>query len=876
MTVTTRKRRKNQARRRRTIQRKASSASVLSNNTNSLTPEEKTNALKGYVDELVELKKKSKTHNHSLRHSVYSTYLKKIRKAGLMWVTFNTLKLRVIRAYNHYKDSKDEMIIDMNDTSFDTGSLANNTQETNQTCHGRPIGTSSQNKKKHSYNCAVAKNEITKRYYSKMIESKKALKGKVQEGTYKAIYKEVTSSLDLPSDFKFGYHSCRKRIVRGTLEFGADYSKSPLHNVEYKFVQILLALADTGMPVSMGQGMKLLQSLIEGTPSQQKLISMQLKIANGRRAPVQNPTTIGKISRSYYYGFLHRFKDILEANKGRRFELSRTKWTNYRNFLHMYIDVEKILIEAKLASKVDQPVWKNKQNITVDENDSYGCKVSTDLNLPQCCVVMDEVGSDLNMMNDGHLGGTKFITRKGNNAVINATKKSKRFTCLGLTTLSGQPLMCVVIFEGKERNPVMESGIDMFHPLAKEFDGDIDESNIDFFENNFGPGKLFPGGPVCEFEGISIPTMIRYSEKGSITGDILKDILLTLDHLKVFDKYRDDGATPFLMVDGHQSRFSLPFLEYITNPQHPWKVSIGVPYGTALWQVGDSYQQNGRFKIILNTLKKKLMEYRMDNFTSEMELQPTDIMAMIHTAWNASFADVAGNIEAIAERGWFPLTKKLLLEPRLRLTMTEEDREMESTLDMIGLLQQMNEQDDNVISSYDDRNSLNFQEGFSSDMIDRLVAHNDLAKARARNNLKREMGVSSKSLMKQVKRLTSAGEIVRVANTHEIGISILEELLLRKEDLETAAFKKEQKKLDSHLKNIGELVKLREEKPDDKNWSSNEMKIGIKALKKSEDGKTPTIKKDLRRLWDEIKHREVSVFATFDGSAGTDSNVQQE
>ena len=80
--------------------------------------------------------------------------------------------------------------------------------------------------------------------------------------------------------------------------------------------------------------------------------------------------------------------------------------------------------------------------------------------------------------------------------------------------------------------------------------------------------------------------------------------------------------------------------------------------------------------------------------------------------------------------------------------MTEEDREMESTLDMIGLLQQMNDQDDNVISSYDDRNSLNFQEGFSSDMIDRLVAHNDLAKARARNNLKREMGVSSKSLMK--------------------------------------------------------------------------------------------------------------------------------
>ena len=41
---------------------------------------------------------------------------------------------------------------------------------------------------------------------------------------------------------------------------------------------------------------------------------------------------------------------------------------------------------------------------------------------------------------------------------------------------------------------------------------------------------MFPGGPVCEFKGKQIPTMIRYSEKGSITGEILTDILRTLDY----------------------------------------------------------------------------------------------------------------------------------------------------------------------------------------------------------------------------------------------------------------------------------------------------------------------------------------------------------
>ena len=82
--------------------------------------------------------------------------------------------------------------------------------------------------------------------------------------------------------------------------------------------------------------------------------------------------------------------------------------------------------------------------------------------------------------------------------------------------------------------------------------------------------------------------MIRYSEKGSITPEILKDILKTIDDLEVFQTYRDNGAVPFLLVDGHQSRFHSTFLEYITDDAYPWKVSIVVPYGTSLWQVGDS------------------------------------------------------------------------------------------------------------------------------------------------------------------------------------------------------------------------------------------------------------------------------------------------
>ena len=152
-------------------------------------------------------------------------------------------------------------------------------------------------------------------------------------------------------------------------------------------------------------------------------------------------------------------------------------------------------------------------------------------------------------------------------------------------------MMCVIIYEGKERNVFVKSGIDpSMHPLYNHFDDcSVDEdNNFEFFENNYGKGRLFLGGPVCEIEGKKIPTMIRYSEKGSITPDILKDILKTIDDLEVFHTYRDNGAVPFLLVDGHQSRFHSTFLEYITDDAHPCKVSIGVPYDTSLWQVGDS------------------------------------------------------------------------------------------------------------------------------------------------------------------------------------------------------------------------------------------------------------------------------------------------
>jgi hypothetical protein len=58
-------------------------------------------------------------------------------------------------------------------------------------------------------------------------------------------------------------------------------------------------------------------------------------------------------------------------------------------------------------------------------------------------------------------------------------------------------------------------------------------------------------------------------------------MLKYIDDLEVFD--RSDGVNPFLLLDGHGSRFEIDFLEYINSPEHKWTVCVGVPYGTGIW-----------------------------------------------------------------------------------------------------------------------------------------------------------------------------------------------------------------------------------------------------------------------------------------------------
>ena len=265
-----------------------------------------------------------------------------------------------------------------------------------------------------------------------------------------------------------------------------------------------------------------------------------------------------------------------------------------------------------------------------------------------------------------------------------------------------------------------------------------------------------------------------------------------------------------------------------------------------------------------------MIDKRLLNFCSEIELVPTDILPMIHEIWLLSFADIVGNKQAIAERGFYPLNKNLLLNDMLRRTMTdynkEEERHREYITDemiQFGLFQmQTNDQSEDETPT---ATQLNFNHAYSCLFIDKLIGHADVERARARNKYRASCGNNTKELLKQVKKLTSAGELVKVANTHEIGIDLLTEVKRRKAEADAVMMERALKKMKERQDQLKEYIIVVNKKPDDKTWSIREMKVVIRALKNDSDGKVPTLKKDFVAYYDHIKHRKDNAIIEYNG-----------
>jgi hypothetical protein len=151
------------------------------------------------------------------------------------------------------------------------------------------------------------------------------------------------------------------------------------------------------------------------------------------------------------------------------------------------------------------------------------------------------------------------------------------FLVLCFNNADGDAIMCATIL--KSNMDINQIPANVILGIDWTIEMNYGESKLNTIEINL-QNKVIIGGPKCTYLGKSIACFIGCSNNASSTSQMLANMLKELDAYNIFE--RENGMTPFLLLDGHHSQFGLPFLEYIHSEQNRWTCFIKVPYGTHL------------------------------------------------------------------------------------------------------------------------------------------------------------------------------------------------------------------------------------------------------------------------------------------------------
>ena len=142
----------------------------------------------------------------------------------------------------------------------------------------------------------------------------------------------------------------------------------------------------------------------------------------------------------------------------------------------MYDKIGEEMEDAKVAVRLAEPIWVDRDGNVCDEKDAFGCKVTHQIIHPEYVIVFDELGGNTSQKGDGNVGGQLMLCERGKTPQLKISTRDKHYTMMGLTSINGKPVMCVVIFAGKRPNALCETGLDLHAPTVGE------PSDPDFLE----------------------------------------------------------------------------------------------------------------------------------------------------------------------------------------------------------------------------------------------------------------------------------------------------------------------------------------------------------------------------------------------------------
>ena len=691
---------------------------------------------------------------------------------------------------------------------LDGGASINSPTNGGNTLFGRPKGTTEINLR-HLKNCVELATTWAATEYIYMRKEAKERNSRVVAGTLTKIIEEAKARHGVSKDHKISRFTVRTRAKRLRPNPGiAQGTVSPMLPIEPYVVDLIIQLAKMQSPINVTTGLRLVNSLIAGTPFETQLQQWKVKHNAQARTLYQNHgntvTATGReLGWGYWQGFMKRNGHLVRSKKGVKFESRRADWCTHHNFRTMYDEVYSEMVKGGIAVKYDDSSWVSKDGKRLNnDTNAFGLPTAFNIVRPDKLLFVDEVGSNTSQSKDGNVGGEKFLCEKLHRPQIRSSTKDSHFTVLGFMSAAGVPLMCSIVFAAKEMEESWVLGFD----ADAEWNGD--EDNI---EANCGRGKRYPMGPTCMYNGKSVPAFCCCSDNGSITAELLVDMLSSIDRLGVFD--RSDGVPPFLLLDGHGSRFDIKFLEYINSATTNWNVCIGVPYGTIYWQVGDSTEQNGCFKMSLTKHKRDLMKKKERQGIQEFAIEKEDVVDLVARAWDDSFARIDSNKQAIAERGWNPLNYNCLLNPEIRATMSVKDQE-----DDRRQRQQQQGEDDAQQQSTTNRTYassisaelLNINQGLAGSLVDAIVETRMREDVRNGINLEengRKRKQTALDAIAAKKRYTAGLHVA--AGRFRLGPEVLETMRERKKQQQQQECERQEKRLHEFKETKNKVMAIR-------------------------------------------------------------------
>jgi hypothetical protein len=699
---------------------------------------------------------------------------------------------------------------------------------------GRPKGTTLKSSQAELTLYKKACDEAARDFQSAVDEVAESGKCRMKQGLLDQIIQDTKRRNKL-EHLEISKKMIRMRISRRSLAPPHRGLVSPMEQIEPMLVELCIRLGRARQPMKCKNFIPLVNSIIKGTLTEKEVIEFKARYSHGDKK-----SESAELGKGYYNGFLKRNGHRLVSKRGEKFAANRAEWSTYENFVKMYDGVYDEMVDSGVAERLPSPVWMDAEgNIVDSEDEAFGLQVDTVLKHPDHVFTVDEVGNNTNQKNDGHIGGGRFLCERGTTPKQICSTKDAHFTVLGFTSANGQPVMCVIIFEGEQVKLDWATGIDIQQISIGE------KHDPEYFEANSGPGKLLPGGPKCEFRGKTIPCQCYAAPSGSITSEILKNCLQKLDELKLFPRV-PGGPNPFLLLDGHGSRFELPFMVYINDPQTTWFVCIGVPYGTSYWQVGDSAEQNGCFKMKNTEAKEILVAWKASHGLPIM-IEKTDIVPIVNFGWARSFARTRTNLTATAARGWNPLNRALLLHPEIAGTAAQVQEQAENNLEEFP---QSTTPTSAALFVPDD---INTTDGSAGDVYDILLRNADKEAARKRRKEQQQRGELMVQQVEGIKRLTAGVHFH--ANGVRIGETALQRVKAQYRKREDEQRNKEQKKKNELRDRRKKAMEVRALNRPEEEWTKPQLKAMCLYKKAPGDKGLPDSLPLLQQCWHERRGR---------------------